>query len=326
MNDDTKEIINKEIMQPIINTIITKNDPITCLVLSGGSVRGLNMYGALYEAMKQGLFDLNNIHTIYATSIGTIIACLLSMKFDWEIYTDYIVKRPWNKIFNIDITNIFNSYENSGIFTKHVIISIIEPFFKARDFPIDITLQTFYECTQVDNHFFATEMNEFVCIDISYKTHPDWKVIDAIYASCCLPILFQPFFHKDKCYADGALLYNYPIEKCIETFGIENEHKILGISTIDLDNLSTVSPITPEINLFEYMFTVILKLMNKRIFKNEIKHIYTYSIEIPIEEITLDKINNILSKSEERQTLIQNGSNNMKNIMKNKFIHSTLVR
>jgi len=69
-----------------------------------------------------------------------------------------------------------------------------------------------------------------------------------------------------------------------------------------------------------------LKLMNKRIFKNEIKHIYTYSIEIPIEEITLDKINNILSKSEERQTLIQNGSNNMKNIMKNKFIHSTLVR
>ena len=344
-----KDIINKEIIQPIINTIVTKYDPITCLVLSGGSIRGVCTYGALYEAKELGVFDLKNINTIYATSVGTLIGCLLSMKFEWNDYTNYIVKRPWHKIFNIDIKNILNSFESCGIFDKSIIFSIVEPFLKARDLSQDITLEEFYETTQVDFHFFITEINAFECIDVSYTTHPKWKLIDAIYTSCSLPILFPPFFHENNWYADGSLTMNYPIEKCIEKIGIENEHKILGICIEDIIDEKTETKKTEtkkietkkietektetdktkepcikpnQMNLVEYMFSLFSNLIKYRIFKNNIIPKYTYNFHIPFKCITLEDLNNIVRNADERNLLIKSGKDGMNKMMKTKFIHS----
>ena len=314
---ETRNIIKNHVMQPLINTVITKSDPITTLVLSGGSIWGINIYGALYEAANQQLFDLKNINTIYATSVGTIIGCMISMKFDWDVYTDYIIKRPWQKICKINIENLFNAYNTCGIYSKKFIESIIEPFLKARDLNSEITLKEFYEFTQVEFHLFNTEMNNFVFTDVSYKTHPDWKLTDAIYASCCLPIVFSPHLKDGKCYIDGGFVCNYPLSHCIKDIGIENEHKILGIYVNIIFNDNNI---VSETSLFDYLIVLFFKFFKHRLFVTTIDKKVTYDIIIKVKEITLENIYKIFNTAEERQKLLTYGRDEMRNIIRSKFL------
>ena len=54
------------------------------LVISGGGPLGLRYLGALQYLEKNGYWSLSNIESIYATSIGSIIAVFLCLNFDWE--------------------------------------------------------------------------------------------------------------------------------------------------------------------------------------------------------------------------------------------------
>ena len=56
----------------------------------------------------------------------------------------------------------------------------------------------FYEINKIDLHIFSTELNKFETVDFSHKTHPDWRIIDVIYCSSALPIVFSPYMKEDK--------------------------------------------------------------------------------------------------------------------------------
>ena len=71
------------------------------LVISGGFYNGIKMYGALHELSKREFYNIENIESIYCTSIGSLIGTLLSLKIDTSIIYDYIHKRPWYKISKI---------------------------------------------------------------------------------------------------------------------------------------------------------------------------------------------------------------------------------
>ena len=132
-----------------------------------------------------------------------------------------------------------------------------------KDLELDITLHDFYQVSKKEIHFYATSYGPFELVDISYKTHPEWKLVDAIYASCCLPILFYPFVHDDgQYYIDGGVLKNYPLSKCLED-GHDPEH-ILGIyqpSEVDCC-ASKPSPfsLSGSYKLFEYCISFLTKL------------------------------------------------------------------
>ena len=69
---------------------------------------------------------------------------------------------------------------------------------------------------------------KFEKIDFSWKTHPDWKLLDVVYCSSCLPILFSPFLTEEgDCYIDGGILNNYPVIHCQNA--IEDHDTIFGI-------------------------------------------------------------------------------------------------
>jgi predicted acylesterase/phospholipase RssA len=55
-----------------------ENSPnIKHIVISGGGIFGLTVYGALRELNKQGFWNLSNIQSCHATSIGTIILLMI---------------------------------------------------------------------------------------------------------------------------------------------------------------------------------------------------------------------------------------------------------
>jgi len=112
--------------------------------------------------------------------------------------------------------NILSIFHTRGIFDVKFMEEIFSPLFKGKDISIDVTMKEFYEITGIELHFFSVNINNFAPIDFSYKTHPDWRLVDAVYSSSGLPILFQPIIKDDICYTDGGMVSNYPVKNCID--------------------------------------------------------------------------------------------------------------
>lgn len=280
------------------------------LVISGGSYGGLIFYGVLKELFKQGIINLSNIDTLYGTSVGTFLIVVLLLEYDWETLDDYLIKRPWHNVFTIDAEHIVKSLQTGGILDKKTIYSVFEPLFKGKDIPIDITLQGFYEKNQKDIHFFTTDLQDLETVDLSHKTHPDWKLIDAVYASGSLPIIFEPYYveETEKIYLDGAVLLNYPINRCL-TDTNEYDH-ILGIYHNDPHkSLINKNPLKGNsfYKLIEYVLMIIVKLWfrikyKRTEYENNIPH------QIPVEfPMGLKQIMKACSSTDERERLIRLG-------------------
>ena len=184
-----------------------------------------------------------------------MIAVILALNYDWPTIENYMTNRPWHNIFKFDMYAIVNSIQSRGILGLNVIKNMFEPLFLGKDIPINITIGEFYNLTKIEIHIFITDLSTFKLVDISYKTHPEWKVIDAVYASSALPIIFAPLHKDDVFYCDGGFLADYPIKQCIANGADPNE--IMGfIKKIDEDNNEQM---TVESTLFDYIMTLLNK-------------------------------------------------------------------
>ena len=248
----------------------TTNPPshkIQHLVISGGGVPGLTAYSVLRESHKSGFWNIDTLKSIYGTSIGAIVGFIISLKYNWDEMDNYIINRPWNNVFKIDIGNIIQSIETRGVFTRKIIEEMVYPLLKGKDLDPSITMLELYEYSKIDIHIFTTELHEYATVDISYKTHPEWKIIDVLYCSMCLPIFFSPYLHNGKCYLDGGITNNYPIYNCLEN--VESPEKVLGIS---LMRSYVNNTITESTTMVEYLTSILNQMYNKAcIYSNSIK-------------------------------------------------------
>jgi predicted acylesterase/phospholipase RssA len=251
---------------------IEKKSVIKHIVISGGGGTGFTYYGILKETNRLEHWNIDNIQSIYGTSIGALLGVFLCLKYDWETLDDYLIKRPWNNVYKFNMYSVIESYNKRGFFDINVMKETFSPLFKGKDISMDITMKEFYELTNIEFHAIASELNSYELIDFSYKTHPDWKVIEVLYCSACLPIMFSPFFKGDKCYCDGGLIKNYPLESCIQNGAEITE--ILGIRRINKKD--TINYVNDETTLLDYVMIIfnnfskkMLLLNNDILLKNE---------------------------------------------------------
>ena len=295
-------------------TPILSKPTINHLVIPGGGVAGFTFYGVLRNSNQLGYWNIDNIKTIYSTSAGAMIAVLLALNYDWEICDDYLIKRPWHNVFKFDIQMIFASLQKKGIFDIKVLEDIFEPLFKGKDVSLDITLKEFFELTNIEIHIYATEINTFENVDFSYKTYPDIRVVDAVYASSALPIIFSPIIIDNKCYCDGAFFSNYPIHNCLndgieptEVFGIQNEYSVNDNRSID--NNST---------LFDYIMNIMNKTI-EHVLLNKKHDDIGMEITIISPRISIYNIFSTVSSMEERIKLINYGTETFSKYIENRF-------
>jgi len=228
------------------------------LVISGGGTYGVLAYGALRETNRGGFWKMENIKSIHTVSIGCILATILLLQYDWETIDEYLIKRPWEKVFKYDIQSMFNAYENRGLFDKKLIIDIMKPLLLGKDMVLDITLKDLYEKTQVDLHLYTTETTAFELVSLSHHSHPDWKLLDAIYASAGLPIFISPHIEDNKSYIDGSVFLNYPLKYCMEMENVQEE-EIFGIQKESIYSLN--DEITETSNMLDYVLIVLNKVL-----------------------------------------------------------------
>lgn len=197
------------------------------LVISGGGPLGFQFLGALQKLEKENYWNINNIESIYGTSVGAIIGTFLSLKYDVDTLNKYLIERPWHESFKINSNKILNFYVNKGIFDNEFFKIIFKPLLEAKDLTLNVTLKEFYNFSNIDFHIFTFNLNTFDTIDLSHTTHPDLKLLDAIHMSSAVPGMFIPFIVNDICYIDGGIKHNYPINFCLKDH--PNKDEILGI-------------------------------------------------------------------------------------------------
>uniref|UniRef100_A0A6C0I0P4 PNPLA domain-containing protein n=1 Tax=viral metagenome TaxID=1070528 RepID=A0A6C0I0P4_9ZZZZ len=291
------------------------------LVLSGGGLWGFKTCGALRVAAESNIFDISKLESIFCTSVGSMIGVVLCMKFDFTIIEDYLVKRPWQHVLNLNVNIFLNIFQTRGIFDINFIKEYLTPFFKARDYDNNITMLEFYEKTGIEFHIYITELNEFECIDVSYKTHPDWTVIETVYMSCCVPIVFSPIIRQNKCYVDGSLLMNYPLGKCIEYVGTDTD-KILAIFLTSQENPIVLDKkdISETSNFFDYIMVIIQRIFKSRFFYSDTSYKIKNEMRMSFDEFTIEYINLCIYSSEERRRIIEEGAQKMREWISNNFI------
>lgn len=286
-------------------TIRSGENVIRHLVISGGAITGLTYYGALRELNKKNYWKLENIKTMFGTSVGSLIAVVIALGYEWSDVDDYFIKRPWQNVFKITTLSMIDSIiSKMGIYNSKVYEEALAPLLAGKDLSIDITLKEFYELNGIELHMYTTELNTFKLIDMSYKTHPDWRVVDAVYCSCSLPIIFIPFLHEKCAYCDGGMFSNYPLEKCIES-GAELK-EILGIYRIYSDD---GFELTSESNVFDYLMTIMNHTIEKIILIPRIEPV-TIGIEciMPGTPMSLSSMHDIISSPDARKRIIDIGA------------------
>jgi predicted acylesterase/phospholipase RssA len=167
---------------------------------------------------------------------------------------------------------------------------------------MEITMKEFYEFSKIEIHLFSLDINTFILEDVSHITHPDLQLLTAVQMSSAIPVLISPVCIDNKCYVDGGVICNYPINQCIlraenvdEIFGLRNQYSKKDENIVK--NESTI---------LEYVMNFISRLVNSVASKFEEKEIPNELI-YDTDLMTLANIQLTLSSKEERQRLIDFG-------------------
>ena len=208
------------------------------IVIRGGGPTGFIVYGALKHLIKETYLDMNNIKTIYGCSIGALFGVILSLKYDWNVLDDYLIKRPWEKIVDIGPEDIFSIFNQKGLLGLNFIVKTMQPLLEAKDLSLNVTLRELYEYNNIEIHMYAVDLNDDILkeTDISYKTHPDMLLINALTATTAFPIIMRPLYIDKHCYIDGGIINNLPISNCLKQTNCDINEVLVLQNKLDNSN------------------------------------------------------------------------------------------
>jgi len=280
------------------------------LVLSGGGPIGMSYLGALEYLHDEGFWKIENIQSIYATSIGTMLAVSLALKYDWETMNTYFIERPWNELFKLNGKQIMDLYTKKGLFDSTYTDKILKPLLEAKDLSLTITMKEFYEYSKIEMFFYAFDLNTYETIEMSYKNYPNLPLTKVIYMSCSIPGLFIPTFLEEKCIIDGAPLANFPINYCLRDHSEVDD--ILGLNFIcsnsDGVRVSNNNIIKDDTNMLDFILSILSNSINyitNSIKEETISHIIVFNSDTGTNN--MKDIKNFLTSPEHRKTLFDSG-------------------
>lgn len=204
----------------------TKNNKYTCLVLSGGHIKGIYMLGALHYLQIMGY--LENISIYCGTSVGSIISYFLMLGYTPANILMYL---SCNKI-DHETMNLLSLIKKLGLYNFDIIDTHLKilTLNKLSHIP---TLQQLYDITKKKLICITYNQTTQKTLYISYETHPNLSVLTALRMSSNMPFVFEEFVYNDNVYIDGGITDNFGIKYMDHL--LEPHHNILGIE-IDFSN------------------------------------------------------------------------------------------
>jgi NTE family protein len=215
------------------------------LVLSGGGIKGLIHLGGIQYMEENNLLDID---TYIGTSIGGVIATLLSI--------DYKAKEIFNFLlhFNLHNTknmNIINLIDNYGLDDGKSLMFIFEKLLERKINKKDITLGELNKKFNKKIIICVTCLNEYKPYYFSYENYPDLSLLLVIRMTISVPFIFTAVKYNNNLFVDGGLINNYPIDKS------QNIETTIGIFLNNTINYIQIN------NLEEYIFSLFSCLLSR---------------------------------------------------------------
>lgn len=279
------------------------------IVLSGGGYNGIDMIGMIYKLKELELLKNDMLKSVYGVSAGSIVGAILLLGIEKNVIYDFVIKRPWSKIFNINSKLLFKLVDEKGLLDNTLFVEIMKPLLKSKDLNENITLLEFYNYNKIDFYLFGTKLNTMESVKISYKTHPDMILIDAITISSALPLIFKPVFYEGEYYIDGGVRKHFPIKTAIDDGCNKNE--TLGVYI----RRNESNKITEESSFIQYYYQLIIgavNLINKDI--EDVPFVINHFCK------KIGKDSDILSNNVKRENMLEKGEVAVTEFVKEKSI------
>lgn len=205
------------------NRVPTKPD---ALVLSGGGVRGVAMFGAVSRLQAAGM--LKEVKTVVGTSAGSLLGALVATRRDLRASLETLCSHGYYPDF--DFARLFTEY---GLDSGRSIDSLTGALL-----PADVTFRQVLEDFDTRLVVVATNLSSRKSEYFGPDTHPDMQVALAIRMSCSIPLYFKAVHYQGSWYVDGSVTNNLACQwaqrnGCSRVLGVSLKPRATTIKTLE---------------------------------------------------------------------------------------------
>jgi predicted acylesterase/phospholipase RssA len=201
----------QEIKQKIddILSINKRTNPYKYLTISGGGMRAICSFGALDGLIQNKLLIRDQLIGVSASSAGALLSFLYVIGYDPSELYEFVCSFNLSALPSVKLSSLLTSFGiDSGDNLRFVFIKMMD----AKGVSKDITFDDLFKLTNIKFCVAVTNLNKCSVEYYSYDTTPSSNVLDAVLASCKLPIYFQPSKAPNgDLLVDGGCIDNYPI-------------------------------------------------------------------------------------------------------------------
>lgn len=195
-----------------------------CLVLSGGSEKGVAYIGIL--KFLEEINILSDIECIYGVSVGSVFAMLLTIGYnstELEYLVTHINLGETLLDGQMDIQNLFDKF---GLLEPHKVMKLLHLLFDKKTGIPNITFAQHFAKYKKKIVINGSCISNYECYYFSKDNYPDMPIIQAVRISISIPLLFEPCRFNDLLFVDGGVYDNFPIYTASQEYKMDD---ILGM-------------------------------------------------------------------------------------------------
>jgi len=229
------------------------------IVFSGGGFKAWAYIGSLRVLEEHPNFL--DIEQVVGVSAGGVFGLFYVLGIKWDFLLDFFMDLNFKELQDIDIDNIMIQ---QSILAGVKFTEIIKEIMSYRIDP-GVTFMELYRSFKIKFTTSALNITDSKLEYFNYELTPNIKVIDAVRASCSLPVVLPPYLINGKYYYDGGICNNCPIDIVDENNSIAfdvafyAESNESPVKLIDLLNsLVTISNRNSKKSMFtENIYTIL---------------------------------------------------------------------
>jgi predicted acylesterase/phospholipase RssA len=216
------------------------------LCLSSGGVKGVAILGAVHYLYESKILEYKDIEIFIGTSIGSIIALLLSIDYTPNELFEALVQTesPFTPNTLLAAWERLKGFiDNFGFLSIKPMIEVIGKLIVKKLGSIP-TLKELHSFTKKQFICVSTNCNSMREEYLSSETYPELLCTDAVAMSCNIPLIFEKIKYCNNYYVDGGMSDPFPINYTRSIF----PGAIFGVEVID--------DIILEDNLLSYIYNI----------------------------------------------------------------------
>jgi NTE family protein len=197
------------------------------IAFSTGGIKGISFIGCIKALEERNI--INNINFFAGSSIGSLIALLLSIGFKSNEMFTTLKRVNLDSLREIKITGILDTF---GISDTNRIGTLIKFCLMEKGLSSQLTFKQLYDIKKNVLIITGTNVNSRESHYFNYIDTPDMQIATALKISMCIPFFFNAVSFNKNLYVDGGLMDPLPsiylnnFNKKNDSFNAENSNNL----------------------------------------------------------------------------------------------------